>query len=178
MPSNPVAAAHQHDERSEQGNEQYNRAPADCACSPQVPHAAQDHKGHRPQSGAAAGGPCGKQPPEIEDGQRGIDGHVEDAGSQREPRLLVTPEGAEGSPHPDIEAALGGDGAGQLADHEGRGQAPHERNDGEDQQRAQVPRAAERVLDAIGATGDHKEGRGDQREKAQPSAFVQRVRWI
>ena len=81
-------------------------------------------------------------------------------------------------PHPDIEATLGGEGAGQLADHEGRGQAPHERNDGEDQQRAQVPRAAERVLDAIGATGDHKEGRGDQREKAQPSAFGQRVRWI
>jgi len=100
------------------------------------------------------------------------------AGSQREPRLLVTPEGAEGSPHPDIEAALGGHGAGQLADHEGRGQTPHEWNDGEDQQRAEVPRAAERVLDAIGATGDHKEGRGDKREKAQPSAFVQRVRWI
>jgi hypothetical protein len=38
--------------------------------------------------------------------------------------------------------------------------------------------AAERVLDVIGATGDHEEGRGDQREKAQPSAFVLRVRWI
>jgi hypothetical protein len=78
----------------------------------------------------------------------------------------------------DIEAAFGGEGAGQLADHEGRGQTPHEGNDGEDQQRAEVPRAAERVLDAIGATGNHKEGRSDQREKAEPPAFVQRVRWI
>jgi hypothetical protein len=94
---------------------------------------------YRRSASSSNGGPCGKQPPEIEDGQRGIDGHVEDAGSQREPRLLVTPEGAEGSPHPDIEAALGGDGAGQLADHEGRGQTPHEWNDGEDQQRAEAP---------------------------------------
>jgi hypothetical protein len=129
-----------------QSAEENDRAAANRACASQVPQAAQDHKGHRPQSCAAAGGPCGKQPPEIQDGQRGIDGHVEDAGSEREPRLLVAPEGAEGAPHPHIEAALGGDGAGQLADHEGRGQTPQERNDGKDQQRPEVACAAERVL--------------------------------
>src|ERR1700733_10651042 len=76
------------------------------------------------------------------------------AGSRREPRLLVTQEGTEGSPPPEIDAALGGHGAGQLADHEGRGQTPHEGNDREDQQRAQGPRTAERVLDDIGGTED------------------------
>src|SRR6266550_2350166 len=61
---------------------------------------------------------------QIEDEQRGVDGHVEDRGHQREPGLLESPEVAHGAAHPGVITALEGQSARQLADHEGCRQAP------------------------------------------------------
>jgi len=63
---------------------------------------------------------------------------------------LVAPERAHGAPHPGVEAAFGGDGAGQLANHQGRGQAPENRKGQEDDDGPGVASSAQDVLNAVG----------------------------
>ena len=57
---------------------------------------------------------------QVLDKERRINRHVEDAGHQREPRLLESPAGPQSTAHPDVESALFRQRAGQLANHEGR----------------------------------------------------------
>ena len=52
------------------------------------------------------GGKPGGERAEVEGEEGGVDGHVEDAGGEREPGFEVAPEGAEGALDPDIETAL------------------------------------------------------------------------
>ena len=131
----------------------------------EVPERAAKDDGECPEDAAIAGGPGGREAGEVEDEDGGIDGHVEDAGGEREPGLLKAPEAAEGAAHPDVEAAFGRDGAGELADHERGGEAPDEGDDGEEEERARVAGLADDVFEAIGAAGDHEVGCGDQRQE-------------
>ena len=98
---------------------------------------------------------------------RRVERHVKDAGGEREPTFLVTPEGPEAATHPNIKAAFVGDGGGEFADHERGGQAPDERQNQQDHDGPAKARAAEDVLNAVGTARHHKEGGGDQRQKEQ-----------
>jgi hypothetical protein len=107
----------------------------------------------------------GRDAGEIEDEDDGVDGHVEDAGGEREPCLLKAPEGAEGAADPDVVAAFRREGGGEFADHEGGGEAPDEGDAEEQEQGAAVARVAEDVFEAVRAAGDHEVGGADEREQ-------------
>ena len=115
---------------------------------------------------AIAGGKAGGEAREIEDEDDRVDGHVEDAGGKREPRLLKSPEAAERAAHPAVVAAFFGQRGGEFADHQRGGQAPDEGNDEQQQQGAAVAGVAEDVLQAVRAAGDHEVSRPDKREAA------------
>ena len=113
-----------------------------------------------------ASGGGGREFAEVEDKDGWVDGHVEDAGGERKPAFLISPKRTKAAADPDIKAALGGDGAGEFADHQGGGEAPHDRQEKQDQDGSQEAGAAEDVLNAVGTAGHHEVGGGDQREKA------------
>ena len=94
--------------------------------------------------------------------QRGINRHIENRRDQREPGFLKSPEIAHGAAHPSVIAALVGQRARKLADHERRRQAPEQRGEQQNQNRASVPGAVHDVFRAIGSARHHKEGGGDQ----------------
>ena len=96
----------------------------------------------------------------------GIERHVEDAGGEREPAFLVTPEGSQPAAHPDVEAAFRGDGRGEFADHQGGGQAPEQRQREQNEDGAAVSCAAQNVFNAVRPAGDHEVGGGDQGQEA------------
>jgi len=134
-----------------------------------IPHAAQHDHGQGPRISVPSGGERGVELAQVAHKDGGIDRHVEDAGRKREPALLVAPERAHGAPHPGVEAAFGGDGAGQLANHQGRGQAPENRKGQEDDDGPGVASSAQDVLNAVGATRHHKVCGGDERQEAHLS---------
>ena len=88
---------------------------------------------------------------EVGDEQRGINRHIEDGGDQREPGFLKSPEVSHGAANPGVVTALVGQRARKLADHEGRGQAPEQRGEQQDQNRASVACAVHDVFGAIGS---------------------------
>ena len=114
-------------ERREKQSKEPDRVVADLGRAEQVPEAAQNHNRQRPEIGARAGGERGAELAQVEHEDGGIKRHVEDAGGEREPALLIAPEGREAAAHPHVKAALGGDGRGQLADHQRGGQTPEKR---------------------------------------------------
>ena len=65
--------------------------------------------------------------------------------------FLIAPEGPERPPHPDIKAAIGGNRAGQLADHQRRRQRPHDGQNQQNEDGARVSGFAEDVLNAVRA---------------------------
>ena len=163
----PKACGDQDDEGCEQHAEEGDRGLADGFGAAEIPEHAADDDGEFPEDAKAAGGPCGSEAAKVEDEDGRIDGHVEDAGGDRQPTFLKAPEAAEGAANPDVEAAFGWDGAGQFADHERSGEAPDEGNDGEKDKRASVTCFADDVFEAIGAAGDHEVGGGEERDEAQ-----------
>ncbi len=136
----PEAGGDEDDEGREQDAEERDRGLADGLGAAEIPERAAEDDGELPEGAAIAGGPGGREAAEVEDEDGGVDGHVEDAGGEREPGLLKAPEAAEGAAHPDVEAAFGRDGAGELADHERGGEAPDEGDDGEQEERARRSR--------------------------------------
>ena len=118
----------------------------------QVPRAAKDDDSQRPEVIAWRGGERGTEFAQVEDEDGGVERHVKDAGREREPAFLVAPERAESAANPDVEAAFGRNGGGELADHQRGGQAP---NEGQDEQNDDGPakaRAAKDVLHAVRAS--------------------------
>ena len=95
-----------------------------------------------------------------------IDGHIEDAGREREPALLIAPEGPQRTAHPNVEAALGGNGGGKLSDHQCRGQAPEKGQQKQNADGHQEPRPTQNVLNSIRTAGHHEVGCGNQRQEA------------
>jgi len=81
--------------------------------------------------------------------------------------LPENPEAAHGAAYPYVVAALGRDGAGELADHERGGQTPDERHDGEHDEGTCIAGFADDVFEAVGATGDHEVGGSKEREQAE-----------
>ena len=110
-------------------------------------------------------GEAGRDAREIEDEDDRVDGHVEDAGGEREPRLLKSPEAAEGAADPAVVATFLGQRGGEFANHQRGGQAPDERDDEQQEQGAAVAGVAEDVLQTIRAAGDHEVGRSDERKQ-------------
>ena len=120
----PEAENDEDGEGREQQSKEPDRVLAD-AGAPRRFHAQQRTTTASDQSvGARAGGERGAEFAEVEHEDGGIERHVEDAGGEREPALLIAPEGPERAAHPDIKAAFGGDGGGEFADHQRGGQAP------------------------------------------------------
>ena len=83
-------------------------------------------------------------------------------GDQRQPGLLKSPEVAHGAAYPGVIAAFEGQRARKLANHEGRGQAPENRSQQQDENGFAIAGAVHDVFRAIGAARHHKEGGGDQ----------------
>ena len=125
------------------------------------------HHRQSPQAGARTRRPRWRKLAQIENEERGIDGHVEDACGHRQPCLLVAPERTERPPHPHIETTFGGDGARELADHQGCRQAPDQRENQQNDQGADISGPAQNIFNPIGAAGNHEEGGGDERDQPQ-----------
>src|SRR5450631_2439309 len=103
---------------------------------------------------------------EISDKNDWVDGHVEDAGSEREPSLLKSPEAAQGATDPAVVAPLFGKSGGQFTDHERGGQTPDEWNDEQQEKCAAVAGVADNVFEAVGTSGDHEIRRSNKREQS------------
>ena len=157
------------DDEDGKGSHEQNKEPdrvfADARRAEQVPRAADDHDSQRPEITAPACGERREEFAQVENEDGRIERHIEDAGGEREPALLIAPEGPEGAADPDVESALGGDGRSQLSDHESGGQAPNQRQDKQDKDGPAEARAAEDVLNAVRTAGDHEESGGDQRKQ-------------
>ena len=159
------ADGNQDGEGSEQNDEHRDGTFADGLCAAQVPCRAEQDDGKGAECPAIAGGEAGRGAAEVGDEDDRVDGHVEDAGGEREPRLLEAPEAAESAAYPAVVAALFRERGGQFADHECGGQAPDERDDEQQEQGAAVAGVADDVLQAVGAPGDHEVGRSDERKQ-------------
>ncbi len=145
-----------------------DRVSADAGHAAQVPRATKDDNRQRPEVIARGGGERGAEFAQVKDENAGVERHVEDAGREREPTFLVSPERPEAAAYPNVEAAFGGDGGGEFADHERGGQAPDERQDQQDDDGPAKTRATEDVLHAVRAPRHHKERGGDQGQKEEP----------
>ena len=167
MRSVPESGDDEHGERRQQQHEEADGTIADGRRAEQVPDTAKSDEAELPGSAVPAGGPRRKEATEVEDEEGGVDGHVEDAGGEREPGFLVSPEGTHGAAHPDVEAAFFGQGAGEFADHERGGQAPEDRQREQNDEAFEIA-GVEDVFDAVGAAGDHEEG--GRNERQQPHA--------
>ena len=161
----PQADGDEDGEGREQKGEEADGSLADGLCSAQVPCGADEDDSQLPERGAWASGERGRDAGEVEDEDYGVDGHVEDAGCEREPGLLKSPEGAEGAAHPAVVASLLGQSGGELADHERGGQAPDQRDEEQQEEGASVAGVAQDVFQAVGAAGDHEVGGCDEREQ-------------
>jgi hypothetical protein len=115
----------------------------------------------------AGNGEPGRHLLEIEDEERGIDRHIENAGGEREPRFLKSPEISKAAADPRVVAAFAGQRAGQFADHEGGRQAPENREKKQNQDAMSVAGAGDDLLSAIGAARDHEKGRSYQRPERE-----------
>src|ERR1700723_3812338 len=97
--------------------EQHDRALTDGLGATHVPKSAADDDNESPCCAAVAGGErCADvgHMAEIENEGDRVESHVKDAGGEREPGFLKSPEAAHGAAHPDVIAAFVGDGAGEL----------------------------------------------------------------
>ena len=137
----------------------------------QVPECGDDDDGEFEQQSAVAVVELGEDAGEVERDGGGIDGHVEDTGGQRQPGDLEAPEPAEGAMSPDIEAAFVRDGRGEFADHERCRQAPEDRDEGEQKQRAVETGHADDVLKTVRAARDHEIDGRDERKETEAGGF-------
>ena len=161
----PEAEPCQNGKGREQQHKQHHRAVAHRRRAEQIPCRADHDHQQRPSEAPPAGGERGVELAQIAHEESRVDGHVEDAGRQRKPALLKAPERPHRAPHPDVEAAIGGNRAGQLAHHQRGRQAPDKRQHEKNENRDAVARAAQDVFNAVGPARDHEVGGGDQRKK-------------
>ncbi len=166
----PEAGGDEHDKGSEKDAEERNGRLADGFGSGEIPEGAAEDDGEGPEGGAVASGPGGSEAAEVENEDGGVDGHVEYAGGEGEPRFLKAPKAAESAADPDVEAAFGGDGAGEFTDHERGGQAPDEGDDGEEEEGAAVAGFADDVFEAVGSAGDHEVSGAEEGDEAHLTA--------
>ena len=138
-------------ERRRQGKKQPQRSERYDLHSGDVKQCASDHNEQRNPPSAIAFLKPRKHPGQVGHEQRGINRHIENGRNQREPGLLKSPEVAHGAAHPGIVAAFVGQRARQLADHEGRRQAPEQRREQQNQDRAPVAGAMHDFFRAIGS---------------------------
>jgi len=111
----------------------------------------------------AGDGEPGRHLLEVKDEERGINRHVEDAGGEREPSFLKSPEIPKAAADPSVVAAFTGQRARQFADHECGRQTPENREKKQNQNAVAVTRARDDLLGAVSAARDHEESRSDER---------------
>src|SRR5215469_1291652 len=99
--------------------------------------------------------------------ERRINRHIKDAGGQRKPRFLESPEIAQAPAHPRVVTTFSGQSARKLADHERRRQAPENRKEKQDENATSVARARDDGFCSIGAPGHHEERRSNKRPERQ-----------
>ncbi len=109
---------------------------------------------------------------EIKNEQRGVDGHIKDAGGERKPGFLKAPEIAEPAAHPGVIAAFLRKRAGKFADHESGRQAPKDGKKEQDQNSAAVAGAVNDLFRPVGAAGNHEKRSGNQRPKRELRRFL------
>ena len=153
--------------------------PSPTAFAPRRFHSQADHDHRRGDRHASVSG--GRSRPEssqVEHEHGGIDGHIKDAGHQREPCFLKAPEGPQGAAHPDVKTALGGHRGGQFAHHQPRGQAPDQGRDKENDDGELVAGILDQFLHPIGTAGDHEVSGRCQRQNSQLAARARSVFFI
>jgi hypothetical protein len=163
----PESSDNEDDEGSEKDAEENDRPLADGFGAGEVPDGASEDDGERPDHGAMARRPGGSDAGEVGDENGWVDSHVEDAGGERHPGLLEAPEATHGAANPDVVAALVGDGAGELADHERGGERPDKRDNRHHDKGTHVAGLADDVFEAVRSAGDHEVGRGHERQEAE-----------
>src|SRR5258708_2573055 len=109
---------------------------------------------------------------EIKNEQRGVDGHIKDAGGERKPGFLKAPEIAETAAYPSVIAAFLRKGAGKFADHESRRQAPKDGKKEQDQDSMAVAGAVNNLFRPVSAARNHEKGSGNQRPKRELRRFL------
>ena len=116
-------------ERRKQRYVEQHRSIAHRARAENIPRRA--HRDHREANRKAAmtGDQPGRKPPDVVDEKIRVQRHLENAAREREPRFLIAPEASHAAAHPDVEAALFGNGGGEFADHHGGRDAPEQRRD-------------------------------------------------
>ena len=97
----------------------------------------------------------------------GVDGHVKDAGCEREPGLLKAPEWPHSAAHPLIKTAIGGNGGGEFPDHERSRDAPEDRDKKEKKEGPLVARVPDDIFEPVRPAGDHEVGRRDEWKQPQ-----------
>ncbi len=100
--------------------------------------------------------PAGQSRPRYSDEQRGIDGHIKDAGHQREPSFLKAPERPHGAAHPDVKTAFSRQCGGEFAHHQPRRQTPDQRSNKKNDDGELVARVLDQFFHAIRAAGNHE----------------------
>src|SRR5437764_6722756 len=111
------------------------------------------------------------EPSEIVYEQSRIDCQIEDAGRERQPRLLESPKGPQSSTYPDVVPPFSRDCAGEFRDHQPGRQAPDQRSQQNQHDGTQIPGGTYRLLKAVWSPRCHEIGSGDQRPKSNPSLF-------
>ncbi len=159
-------------ERGRQGEEQPERGQRDDLHTSNIKESAGDDNGERDPPSAIRFLKPREHTGQVGDEEGGIDRHIKDRGNERQPGFLKSPEVAHRAADPGVITAFVGQRARQLADHEGRGEAPEQRGDEQNQNGASVPGAMHDVFGAIGSTRHHKEGGGDQRPKREADEFL------
>ena len=170
-PSLNGARQYDRHKRRRQSEEQPQRRERNHFHAGNIQHRAGNHHRQRNPPSAISLLEPGEHAGQIGYEQRRINRHVENGRHQREPRFLKSPEISHRPPHPGVVAAFVGQGARKLADHERRGQAPEQRREQQNQNRASVAGAMHDVFRAIGSARHHKEGGGDQRPQREANEF-------
>ncbi len=116
---------------------------------------------------AMADGEPRHQAREVGDKERGINRHVKNAGDQRKPGFLKSPEISHRAADPRVVAAFGRQRAGKFADHERGRQAPQNRSEQQQQNAAPISRAMNNVFGAVGAAGHHEKCGSHQRPECE-----------
>ena len=165
------ASSYDSDERRSQREEQPQRRERNHFHPGDVQHRARNHHRQRYPPSAISLLEPREHARQVGHEQRGINRHIENGRDQREPGFLKSPEISHRAAHPGVVAAFVGQRAREFADHEGRRQAPQQRGEQQNQNRASVTGAVHNVFRAIGSAGHHKEGGGDQRPQRETDEF-------
>src|SRR5580704_6947923 len=100
-----------------------------------------------------------KQSRQVCDKQGGINRHIKDAGHERQPRFLKSPEIPKRTSHPRVITAFRWQRTRKLADHISGWKTPDQRRKQQEENAEAVARAMNNVFGAVSSARHHEESR-------------------